>query len=300
MSSSCQILNQSLRFATLSFKPVMTVYGYDSFKSTVSTLIDEGKITQKEQDDLKVFFELMDKLPNGSSWFNPLLAGDSENKTLKYAHVTSKSIVNLESFVTNSPDYDQYPEASKFGWDEATEILKVSKTVEKVIKAQNMLVTFDTKTLKRAKALKDKKENGEIIFKEIDTVAQFAEVEACVLYVPNSGYLDGRGGFGPLGSARLFETQGTAATTRSSRSLRNAVVVNVKASLTGMANNNPQVSGDLTQLNEAIAYVERKRLMEALESASKEQLLERLKKLDGAQEILEGDQEKEAPRRRRM
>lgn len=300
MSASYQILNQSLRFATLDFKRVMTVHGYDHFKSAVKTLIDEGKLSQKEQDDLNVFFKEMDHLPSGSCWISTLLSNDSPNTTQKYARLQSKSIVNLESFVTNSQDYDNYPEASKFGWDEATNLLKVSKTVEKIIKTHDLLVTFDTKTLKRAKALKDKKESGEIVFKEIDTVAQFAEVDACVLYVPNAGYLDGRSGFGPLGSARLFETQGTAATTRTSRSLTNAVVVNVKASLTGMANNNPQVSGDLSQLHEAIAYVERKRLMEALESASKEQLLERLKKLDGAQEILEGNQEKEAPRRRRM
>ena len=113
--------------------------------------------------------------------------------------------------------------------------------------------------------------------------------------------MDGRGLSGaPLAGARMFETAGSAYTTITSRGLSNAVVVKVKSNLLGLDIKSvaDQNCGDILS---AVAIMEKKRLQEALEEASIEQLRNRLNLLE-QQHKTEPSQvvEEEAPKRRRM
>jgi len=197
---------------------------------------------------------------------------------------TGKGFVNITNFTSKSPDNEAFPEnRDNWGWGVIEGIAPHTGMIRRWISRNDLQITFNSEVCRRVKTLQDKFETNEYVQVMYDATESLAEVNACVVFL-GDGYLDGRGTLSPLAGARLFESSGSAYSTIRARGLRNAVVVHIKASLLHVdAESKPQ-HGSFDKLEAAIALQENRRLQAALEAASREQLIERLQKLDAQAE----------------
>lgn len=121
----------------------------------------------------------------------------------------------------------------------------------------------------------------EVIFERVEAARDFGAAEAWLLFCggPGAGFMDSKGCFGPMARARSFESPAAAARTAKSRNLGIWKVVRVKMELSGVES----FPGDQTDdaLAGALAGRESEALRKALETASEEDLKERLGQIEG-------------------
>lgn len=284
-----QILNSKQLFASVHWEPIM-------FDSAVQRLISHVKehwseMSSKDQGAWQEVFEAFDQMPTKDV---REYGGQSRNKV----------VLGIGSFVTKSPNNEDYPDdEALWGWEALNKLHPHVRLIGHWIEKHRLGLKPPAEAVKKALKWKQRRDNNEYEIKVFDPVEVLAEAESYAIYIPDfhdKGFLDGRGfGGAPLAGARMFETAGSAYTTIASRGLSNAVVVKVKNSLLGLdfksvANQN---CGDILS---AVAIMERKRLEKALEDASIEQLRARLATLEEASGEAEIPVEEEAPKRRRM
>lgn len=286
-----QLLNAKQLFASLHWEPIILVSALDHLEKDVRGRW--GELTVTEQSKWGDVFEVFAQMPSHENWV--------------YGSGTAlrKMAVGVGSFVTKSPNNDEFPEDyARWGWEACEKLVPHLKMISQWNDKHKLGITVPTEGVKKVVKWKQRLDAGEYHLKVFDPVEVLAEAESYAIYISNphnKGFLDGRGLSGaPLAGARMFETAGSAYTTITSRGLSNAVVVKVKSNLLGLDIKSvaDQNCGDILS---AVAIMEKKRLQEALEEASIEQLRNRLNLLE-QQHKTEPSQvvEEEAPKRRRM
>lgn len=290
-----QLLNAKQLFASLHWENIILVSALDHLEKHVRD--KWGELSASDQNKWDEVFSLFSQMPSHEGWV--------------YGSGTAlrKMVVGVGSFVTKSPNNEEFPEDyTRWGWQACEKLLPHLKMISQWNDKHKLGITVPTEGVKKAVKWKQRLDAGEYQLKVFDPVAVLAEAESYAIYISdlhNKGFLDGRGLSGaPLAGARMFETAGSAYTTITSRGLANAVVVKVKSNLLGLdvksvANQN---CGDILS---AVAIMEKKRLQEALEEASIEQLRNRLTLLEQQHNEHTEIQtskviEEEAPKRRRM
>ena len=241
---------------------------------------------------LDLAMPLFDALPDGKSHVsfkkndlpNPTLSPSTVCAPYGYGYMGGKVILHVSNFVSKSNVYTHQSPMSdhpdRWGWAECVVLAKLAPKIQDIITSQKWEINFNGNALASGKKYLKKFQAGEFSVLIKDTALNLSEVNACGLYSPGSkGYLNEKGGYSPLGGARLFESAEAARRTKKSRSLNDAVVVHIRAQLTKVEPDQT-ITGSLGDLQDAIALVERKNIMQALESATAEQLQERLKLLE--------------------
>ena len=282
---SFHILNSGQKFAELSKRLVITHYALDSLKSSVHD--DWDILGHQEREKWNEAFRVLDALPSMTTWAG--WKANDQHGLQQYPHVSYEyfgsgetkglGMVVFGSWMSKSKKYDDYPEdMSKWGWEETEALTPYIPMIEEWIAQKNLKITFNQDLCKKAKSLRQKKRKNEFTQVLYDATESLAEVNACVVFL-GSGYLDDKGSSSPLAGARLFESSGAAYTTIRSRKLTKAVVVNVKTSITTL---DPQSvdKNTFSKLNDALATQQNKRMKDALDLLSREQLMQRLRELE--------------------
>lgn len=282
---SFHLLNPSQKFAELSTEVLITDYGLNRLKNSVTKQWSKLDPSQQKKWE-KALGALDDLIPFSS--FIAYEAHDAPNlKRLKdysfecydFGTAQGRGMVTIQGWKGQSEKYPKISDdMTKWGWEQMEEVIPYTDMISKWISQNELKITFNSSLCKRAKSLLQKKLKGELTQVLYDPTEALAEVNACVVFI-GGGYLDAKGSTSPLAGARMFESVGAALTTIRSRRLKNAVVVNVKTSITGVdPQSNP--SNHFSDLDGALASQQNKRLKDALENLSREQLLERLKELE--------------------
>lgn len=289
-----QLLNAKQLFASLYWENIILVSALDHLEKHVRE--NWGVLSSKEQNDWSEVFALFEKIPS------------REAHVYGSGTALRKMVVGVGSFVTKSPNNDDFPDDyARWGWEACEKLVPHLRMISQWSAKHKLGIDLPTEGVKKAVKWKQRLDGEEYTLKVFDPVEVLAEAESYAIYISEvhvKGFLDGRGlGGAPLAGARMFETAGSAYTTIASRGLSNAVVVKVKSNLLGLdvksvANQN---CGDILS---AVAIMEKKRLQEALEEASIEQLRNRLALLEQNSEQNNGvapdPDVEEAPKRRRM
>lgn len=181
-------------------------------------------------------------------------------------------MVTVEGWRTQSEKYDKISDdMTQWGWGQMEAVSPYVDMIGKWIVQNDLKITFNSQLCKRAKSFRQKQHKGELTQVLYDPTEALAEVNACVVFI-GGGYLDAKGSTSPLAGVRMFESVWSALTTIRSRKLKDAVVVNVKTSIEGVdPQSNP--SNRFSDLDSALASQQNKRLKDALENLSREQLL---------------------------
>ena len=288
--SDFRFVNTKGLIAHPTWTPVLTQNAVDVIKSKLAIWDPADKRLAKwneivgllEQFPLAKYhggqFNAKDDIAPGSA------KGNWQNPT-----IPTRMMVDVTTFKTSSAaDYSAAKDApsnpEQWGWQPASALAKMSTQLGEMIKALDVRITLSMDPFKRGQGLA-KKFNTEFNIKSNDPTADLAEVEAFVLYIPSSsgvpGFLDGRANVSPLSGARMFESAASAATTRRSRGLTDAVVVGVHARLTRIApDQDLRSTPGMDPLREALAFNDRRDIEEALEQATIEQLKARLALLE--------------------
>jgi len=276
-----QVLNDKNMFAAFEFTEIMTLTAIKLLKDTVTA--NAKTLSEKDALAWKDVWSIMDTLPRRRCSFMGL-TNDFNN----HSGYTENCIViiNPKRFVSHAQNNEKIPVTIEdWGLDAAIKLNTHSKMIEKFIAKHNLLITYKNNT-KRATEIKRRLDSGEYKMEAYDPIANLAEVEACVVYVPvrkgGGGYLNSKGGLGPLGGARLFESSGAAYTTIRSQRISSAAVVHIGTQVLRLDEKSTLEKG-FDNLQEAMSIVERKRIEQALNQASHEQLLERLAQFEQTQ-----------------
>lgn len=121
-----------------------------------------------------------------------------------------------------------------------------------------------------------------IVFEPMPREGQFFEAANYLLFVEDAGYMDGKGGIGPLARARGFETPAAAARAAAAQARSFAwKIVEARVSIVKAADHAGDSMGP--RLAAALAQAEARALEQALESASVERLRSRLAQLEALQ-----------------
>lgn len=279
-------LNTKQHFASIHWEPIASERGYKILKDSVQENWDA--LSAKEQAAWTEVFTAFEQLPlkEAGSW--------REKELCRVA-------VGIGTFATKSPHNDTFPDDYQlWGWEQAGKLQAHTRLISQWVE-KNKLWVNPIDSIKKVVKWKQRLDQGEYELKVFDPVEVLAEAESYAIYIPSAhsgGYLDGRGfGGAPLAGARMFETAGSAYTTINSRGLSNAVVVKVKSNL--LALDSKSTSTNCGDILSAVSLMEKKRLEEALEEASVEQLLARLARLE-ANNTSSQEVEEEAPKKRRM
>lgn len=292
---SFHFLNAKQLFASMHWEEIMLDSAYQHLKTHVTKNWDT--VPEKDTTKWTEMFAAFDAIPTRqvSRWSGGNI---------------SKAVVGVGTFATKSPHNDEFPDNyAQWGWEQVEKINPHCRMISQWIEKHRLGITAPTDAIKRVLKWKQRLDNGEYILKVFDPIEVLAEAESFAIYIPaangGGGFLDGRGyGGAPLAGARMFETAGSAYTTISSRGLRDAVVVNVKSNLLGLDSKNA-TSKNCEDILGAVALMERRRLEQALEEASIEQLRTHLARLEAqvasnnAETNATGNED-EAPKKRRM
>ena len=192
-----------------------------------------------------------------------------------------RAVLEIDRFTTAQGQLpEHFPQHERqWGWEQGVALLPLQKSLvkvlnEMVVKSGKMRkIEFSEKILKRVEKHYTQLQQGVMTHQVFDPKVDLVQADAFAIYIggKNAGFLDGRDGTAPLAGARLFESQASAEKTIQSRGLQNVAVVCIKAQMTGLAPNQ-KIQGDISELKEAIASVEKKQIMDALNMASSEQL----------------------------
>lgn len=279
------LLNPSQKFAELTTELLITNYGLSVLKNSVTD--QWNALNASQQKKWEDAFAVLGSLMPFSGFIAYKQYDEPNLKRIEhfsfecYDYGTSNGLgmVAIEGWRTQSEKYDEIPDdMCQWGWDQMEKITPYTQMIGDWIAQNELKITFNSSLCKRAKSLLQKKRKGELIQVLYDPTQALAEVNACVVFT-GGGYLDAKGSTSPLAGARMFESAGSALTTIRSRKLKDAVVVNVKTSIEGIdPQSNP--SNRFSDLDSALAAQQNKRLKDALENLSREQLLERLKELE--------------------
>lgn len=295
------IVNEKKMFGTIGYSMLITDYAIEVLQQSVQE--QWASLNAKDQTKWTAAFESLKGCNPISVWMSydkndqPNLK-EKNQYSAYYGSGTTKGrgFINISGFSSKSPDNKNFPEdLTKWGWSEMEGLTPYATLISRWIQTHDLKITFNAALCKRAKVLREKFENNEYQKVVYDATESLAEVNACVVFM-GDGYLDGRGYSSPLAGARLFESSGSAYTTIRSRRLRNAVVVHVKTSLLHLDPDSTPQQGSFDKLSAAIALQERKHLQAALETASRDQLIERLQALDTRPQT----DDEEPERKRRM
>lgn len=289
-----QVLNDKNMFARFEFSSVMSVHGFTSLKNHVAQHWDQ--MSAKEQKAWNAVWDIATQLPQ-RKMHSMGLTGDfaaptvlgHPSKRQAYATAACLCIINPKRFVSRAQNNQAYPSNSeKWGLDAAIDLSPYNRMIEKFIATHDLPLTFNSNVTKRAVDIKKRLDGGEYKIQAYDPIANLAEVEACVIFVRGhngaGGYLNHRGGWGPLGGARLFESSGAAYTTIRSQGISSAAVVHIGTQVLRLDEQSTMDEG-FENLQEAMGIVERKRIQKALDEATHEQLLEKLVKFEQHSEI---------------
>lgn len=289
-----QLLNEKNMFASFEFTQIMTVPALKLLTETVNK--NSTDLSEKDRVAWKNIWSLFAKLPRHKTYimgstgdFNkPNPVGPKENRQ-SFGSETCLVIVNPKRFVSRAQDNNKIPnDIQQWGLGTAIELSQYSRMIEKFIATHDLPITYYSNTPKRSNEIKKRLESGEYKMEAYDRIANLAEVEACVVYVAgrneNGGYLNSKGGWGPLGGARLFESSGAAYTTIRSQRIASAAVVHIGTQVLRLDEKSTMEKG-FANLQEAMSIVERKRIEQALNQASYEQLLERLAQFEQKSDI---------------
>lgn len=287
-----QLLNEKKMFASFETNAIMTVRAWKVLKDKM--LEYQDILTLQEKSAWNEVWAIVATLPRQKMHlsgkvgdFNtPVLYGHPDNKCA-YGNDLCTVIVNPKRFVSRAQNNDNVPsDIQKWGLDAASGLIPYIRMIEKFIATHNLPITFTSSVAKRASDIKKRLETGDYLIQAYDPIANLAEVEACVVFIAGKtgGYLNNRGGWGPLGGARLFESSGAAYTTIRSQGISSAAVVHIGTQVLRV-DEKSSLDGDFQNLQEAMSIVERKRIQQALDDATHEQLLERLAHFEQANEI---------------
>lgn len=254
------------------------------------------KMSKGQKAKLEEAFSLMEHLPVANHYMY-FMKNDCPNLVKKptqpyysWDHgygtggIDCLEIVGLHSFSSSSgiTNKKQDGMSSHAFLEKIEEQLKIANFVAALSSfAKHCDVSLIETPLKNLKKINKAILDGEYDIKDIDMVTEMGEVEASVVFISgwgeNGGYLNYKGGISPLAGARLFESEGAAKRTISSQRLRNAIVVKVKTQIMEVQCEIGQNDTKRTQnLREAIARVEKKNILKALETASVEQIKAKL------------------------
>lgn len=286
-------LNARQHFASMYWEHIMYESSYQKLKEHVHNNYD--KVSEKDRASWESVFEAFDSLPVKSVYTG------NGNK------INSRVVVGVGTFATKSPTNDEeFPDDyALWGWETLSKIQPLVRLIGQWSDVHQLALDVPTDAIKKVVKWKQRLDNKEYELRVFDPVEILAEAESFAIYIPTTngtgGYLDGRGyGGAPLAGARMFETAGSAYTTIKSRTLRNAVVVKVKSNLLELDSKNDVSSSNCGAILSAVALMEKKRLEKALEEASVEQLLARLKALEAISSVGNTENEEEPTKRRRM
>lgn len=287
-----QLLNDKSMFAVFEPTEIMTLSAIKVLKETVTA--NATTLSEKDKLAWKDVWSIMAALPRE----NCSLVGFTDDfkrsqsigpKDSHRAYGTDNCVViiNPKRFVSRAQNNEKIPTGIEdWGLDAAIKLGAHSKMIEKFIAEHNLHITYKSNTSKRANEIKKRFDAGDYKIEAYDPIANLAEVEACVVYVPGrkggGGYLNNKGGWGPLGGARLFESSGAAYTTIRSQRISSAAVVHIGTQVLRLDEKSTLEKG-FDNLQEAMSIVERKRIEQALNQASHEQLLERLAQFEQEQ-----------------
>lgn len=274
--------------------------------------------TSKNDAKVKEFLALVKKLPiekkhfqaqkNDGVWPNGYEPALHLTRANIYGnmHTDAYCFFSPGNFVTASNSYawasvaNPTHDVTKWGVHEALALQKLIPAVQDYAASVGLSITL-SKSPAPAKIVK-RFDSGEWRIQIKNPALDLGQVDACVLYVPHPqspGYLDARGNLSPLAGARLFESAGSAARTKSSRGLTDAIIVHVRASLTKIdPDQNIATNANVAPLQEAIALIEKQELEKALEGASVEQLKKRLGELEQKYGEVQGDQNRPSTKKR--
>lgn len=294
-----QIVNSKKKFARISEHDVMTEHGLKVLTESVAQ--NKHLLPQKQQEKWEVALDLLNSLPSSNHYVN-LRQNDAPNQShlkkneldvVAYQRNTlCKSVVLINSFVIDSQENDpRFEDVSKWGQQTACDLTPYISMITKWIEEYDLNISFYDFVLKSAKKNAQDFSKGEYTFKDDKFFKKYTEGESFAVFVSNGfevGYVDGKGGFGPLARARLFESATAAQSLiKSSSYCYGGNLVCVKTSFMHLdpSNTSPVLSELKDAIQTASAEQQNKRLQQAVENdtlsnATREQLLQQLALLD--------------------
>lgn len=257
---------------------VMTVPVFEYLRDIHVPGITDASKREKYQQALAI----VEKLPTMAGFnylspqdpnFNPAMTAPRT----QYAIVPSKSWVELGS-AKGSSGSDSGVEcgsAKDAGWDELAQLDKQSGVIEEMLSE----IKAASPAFGRSWSPSLKKKHSQALFVAIDDDSEFSKTTAVALFV-STGFLDSKGGRGPLSRSRLFESPAAAGRTAKSHGFSSWEAVEVSISVTKALN----LDGSAPQekMRAAIAKREAEQIDQALEDAGIERLKAKLAELEAA------------------
>lgn len=295
---SFQIINKKNLFADLSQVKIITEHGLTVLFNSVQDKKDT--LSEKQQQQWDRVFKLLNALPvdkyymaffkNDKANLQKIDHGSIRAQNYGKGEVLCKSVVVVNSFVMRSQKHkDAWADMSCWGQDHAAGLVPYLPMITQWIYDNQLQIFFDEDAIKKAHRNSKNFASGEYEYQTVDAIESFSEAKACAIFVTNKygeGYMDPKGEFAPLARARLFESAGAAARAiSSSYRFSDATIVHLQTTLLHLDTNQKNAAPPSGTLQDAVALQERKRLQEALENATKEDLLQRLQAFEEPQKI---------------
>lgn len=223
----------------------------------------------KEKKAAMEMLDLVEQLPFTSCW--------SVNKTGSLVQEDAYGWVPVDSFVSAS-SLTEYSSPEACGWHVVGKIQKHVKLYEKLMGVCGQKAMHDY-YWRGASGIARKVVSEGIVFEKFDPSSDLADADAWALYCDGRGYLDSKGGFGPIARARMFESAEACKRTSASRGISSSTVVRVNVKAAGIENV-PGTDTEPADLRAALAKIEAEALAMALEKADIETLRARLAVLE--------------------
>lgn len=294
-----QIVNSKKKFARISEHDVMTEHGLKVLTESVAQ--NKHLLPQKQQVKWEVALDLLNALPSSNHYVN-LRRNDAPNQShlkkneldvVAYQRNTlCKSVVLINSFVIDSQENDpNFADINKWGQQTACDLAPYISMITKWIEEYDLNISFYDFVLKSAKKNAQDFAKGEYTWESAESLKKYTEGESFAVFVSNGfevGYVDAKGGFGPLARARLFESATAAQRLiKASSYCHGGNVVSVKTSVLGLdACNTGPIHAELKDAIETVAALQQGKRLETavgadtLANATREQLLQQLARLD--------------------
>lgn len=301
---SYQLKNDKNLFGQLGYFPFITVYSLGLLKKKVSQEKKLKNLTNEEFVFWKNFFETIEQLPIKkikSRNFNNL---NVKGKYFSWIPYEAYCLLGLESFrfVKENPMLLKEIECDiqKRGLDFhlAQKLICYEKNVLKFCKKNNLeFLYMGFNACLKFSEIQKNIENNIYIFQEVDLFQNICQTYTYAIYGKENdkeGFVNHKGTFGSLSSARLFETIEAARDFLKYRSPQ-YTIVELENKLNKIVKEAQVPTNSL--LEEGIALIQKNKIQEALEKATQDQLLAQLEKIQTSQSLQEQKSEEKIRRK---
>lgn len=264
------LTNEKGLFATLDFKGVVSVEGWAYLQAQRPALSEADRAT------LDAVKPLIDQLPQGNAYFSVANTRDTSGTLTQsyrsnpteplsyYGHIAALGwYVPAGTFKSSSPSkpFEGEPSPERLGWSVMAQLIRPAlwKALESLIARcglhQGYLASDGASNV-----LKNQHKWTWVSAQMENTV------KTCALYLPTQGFMNDKGNTTPLAGARLFESAEAARRTRTSRGLKDAVIVELETRVVGLVPGETLPVGDV-KLGGLLAQMDAEKMEQALPEA---------------------------------